>query len=249
MTPEERSLYCPSCKGTTICVADDDGDGGSMRKKKEGMAIKYMCMTEDKVFDHLQSSTNNDNDKDRDTKKQSASSTGDDDNVDTEREMEQQLFQMATSICGAQHWTTHFLNLSLIEESLASFHATLMDPNQDAESMEDMFVDIAECADGIEKAYKYANSIHLKIDSSHWLFDYCVGMARILVGLGDAKSQKYGSTWIEKVEKYAQQFENEDMKKVVIALRDAWKRSEDGGGKKEESVGEENDDCKRRKIG
>ena len=250
MTPEERSLHCPSCKGTTVFVADDDGDSGSMRKKKEGMAIKYMCMAEDKVFDHLQSSmTNNDNDKDSDTKKQAASSTGDDDNVDTEREMEQQLFQMATSICGAQHWTTHFLNLSLIEESLASFHATLMDPNQDAESMEEMLVDIAECADGIEKAYKYANSLQLKIDSAHWLFDYCVGMARILVGLGDAKSQKYGSTWIEKVEKYAQQFENEDMNKVVIALRDAWKRSEDEGGKKEESVGEEKDDCKRRKIG
>ena len=38
-------------------------------------------------------------------------STGGDDN-------DEQFLQLATSICSARHWTTHFLNLSLIEKTL-----------------------------------------------------------------------------------------------------------------------------------
>ena len=254
LTPEERSVYCPTCKSITTNVSDD----GSMRKKKEGLAIKYMCMAEEKVFNHLEGGC------DATKQKKSNSSSVDDDSIDTEREINQQYLQMATSICGAKHWVTHFLNLSLIEESLASFHSTLMSMGQEdasskdaTETMEELFVDIAECTDGIEKAYKYASSLGLRINPAHWLFDYTVGLARTLVGLGDVKSQKYGSTWITKVERYAQLFENEGMNKVVVALRDAWKREEGGGGamkagetgKTEEESEGQDDDCKRRKLG
>ncbi|KAL3790637.1 hypothetical protein ACHAW5_004204 [Stephanodiscus triporus] len=50
---------------------------------------------------------------------------------------------MATSVCGSRHWATHFLNLSLIEESLASFHSTLLTMgqdtgNKDAETLEEL---------------------------------------------------------------------------------------------------------------
>jgi len=232
LTAEERSLHCPSCKSTTAVVAD----GGSMRKKKEGLVIKYMCMAEDKVFDRMESSGNDC--QSSDDKKQKSS--GDD--TETERDIDQQFLQMATSICGAQHWATHFLNLSLIEESLASFHSTLMsvgqDPKKDAEMMEELFVEIAEAADGIERAYTFASSLELNLDPAHWLFDYTVGLARALVGIGDVKSQKYGAEWISKVENYSKHFENEGMRKVVDALKDAWKRGE----------GENEKDCKRRKI-
>jgi hypothetical protein len=77
-----------------------------------------------------------------------------------------------------------------------------------------------------------------------------------LVGLGDVKSQKYGSRWIEKVEKYAERFENEGMRKVVIALRDAWKRetinrdeTKMSSTSKHCEIQDVKEDCKRRKIG
>jgi hypothetical protein len=227
-----------------------------MRKKKEGLAVKYMCMAEDKVFDRLNNGYN-DCKSDEKTSKQV---TGDTD-TETEQDIDQQFLQMATSVCGSQHWATHFLNLSLIEESLASFHSTLLtmgqdSDNKDAETLEELFVEIAEAADGIERAFNFASSLNLNLDPAHWLFDYTVGLARALVGLGDVKSQKYGSRWIEKVEKYAERFENEGMRKVVIALRDAWKRetinrdeTKMSSTSKHCEIQDVKEDCKRRKIG
>ena len=124
-----------------------------------------------------------------------------------------------------------------------------MDPAavRDEETMEEMFIDIAECADGIGKAYKYAASLQLNINPAHWLFDYTLGLARTLVGLGDSKSQKYSSTWIAKVEKYAEKFETNAMNKVVVALRDAWKMTGKGTAESEEH--KQDDLSKRRKLG
>jgi hypothetical protein len=257
LTPEERPLYCPTCKGTT----NVDG-GGSMRKKKEGAVVKYMCMAEDKVFDRL-SNCRYDRQGGKD-KSKLATGGDDDDTEETEQEIDRQYLQMATSVCGSRHWATHFLNLSLIEDSLASFHSTLLafggqDPaggNGDAATLEELYVEIAEVADGIERAFKFASSLGMRLDPAHWLFDYAIGLARVLVGLGDVKSMKYGSRWIEKVEKYAEQFENDGMRKVVVALRDAWKREakdpddvENSGSGKHCGSQDAKGDSKRRKIG
>ena len=231
MTAEQRSIKCEGCRGITSFDTSEE----SLRKKKEAMCIKFTCMAEDKVYDRLESNDNlNDcssNDKSLD--------------VDVEREADEQFYQMATSICGAKHWSTHFMNLSLIEEALANFHASLMSSGQseteDVSNMDELFTDIAEAADGIERAWKYANDLSLKIDPSHWLFDYSVGLARILVGLGDEKSQKYAAEWITKVEDYAKVFESDGMQKVVMSLKNAWKR-QSSGGKEEETK------TKRQKI-
>mmetsp|Transcript_26565 Transcript_26565/g.55030 ORF Transcript_26565/g.55030 Transcript_26565/m.55030 type:complete len:137 (+) Transcript_26565:3-413(+) len=124
-----------------------------------------------------------------------------------------------------------------MEESLASFHSTLMtigeNLEEDAETMEDLFTDIAEVADGLQRAYTFASSLQLKLDPAHWLFDYTVGLARTLVGLGDEKSQKYGADWITRVENYAQKFEAQDMQKVVKAIKDAWNRGQKHSDEKE----------------
>jgi hypothetical protein len=137
------------------------------------------------------------------------------------------------------------MNLSLSEEALTNFHVSLMSSGQseteDVGNMDELFTDIAEAADGIERAWKYANDLSLKIDPSHWLFDYSVGLARILVGLGDEKSQKYAAEWITKVEDYAKVFESDGMQKVVMSLKNAWKR-QSSGGKEEETK------TKRQKI-
>jgi hypothetical protein len=257
ITAEERSLYCPGCKKTSTI----DG-GGSMRKKKEGLSIKYMCMAEDKVFDRL--NNGNYNSKQVTNGIIRVADVGGGDDTETQQEIDQQFLQLSTSVCGAKHWSNHFMNLSLIEDSLATFHSTLLtlgqqqelDSNKDAD-IEELFVEIAEVADGIKRAYKFASSLNLKLDPSHWLFDYTVGLARTLVGLGDVKSQKYASNWITKVEKYANQFENDRMIKVVIALRDAWTRNESNIHDDKESCPNEqceseeinNEDAKRRKIG
>jgi len=77
------------------------------------------------------------------------------------------------------------------------------------ETLEGLFAEIAEVTDGIERAFKFTSLLDLKLDPAH---------------LGDVKSMKYGSRWVGRVEKYAKQFENDGMRKVVVAFRDAWKR-------------------------
>lgn len=234
MTAEERNLHCPTCKGIATAATD-----ASIKKKKEGMSIRYMVAAEDKTYDRFESNH-----------------FGAKDGVElTDQDIDMPLLQMAMSTCGSKHWITHFLTLSLMEESLASFQSTLMSLGQtseeevDAETMEDLLVDIAECADGLEKAYEYAQSLKLNLDPAHWLFDYTVGLARTCVALGDAKSMKYGSDWVTRVESYATKFEGDNIQKVVKAVRDAWKR---GNNKDAPSVEEKEDDSeniKRRKVG
>lgn len=226
---EQRSIYCDGCKVTTSFNPDEQ----SMRKKKEAACINYMNKAEEKVYDRLEGNDNiNVSDGDK--------------SLDVEREANEQFYEMATSICGARHWATHFMNLSLIEESLANFHSTLISMGQnaadDADTMQELLNGIAEAADGIDHAWIYASHLDLQTDPSHWLFDYVIGLARALVGLGDIKSQKYAAQWISKVEDYAMTFESDGMQKVVSSLKNAWKRHTSEGEEQEESA------KKRRKV-
>jgi hypothetical protein len=146
---------------------------------------------------------------------------------ETKQEIDHQYLQIATSVCDSRHWATHFLNLSLIKDSLASFHSTLLslggqnlaDSNRDAVMLEELYVEIAKVTNGIERAFKFASLLEQRLDPVHWLFDYAIKLARILVGLGDVKLMKYRSRWIEKVEKYPKRFKNDGTRKVLIALR------------------------------
>ena len=38
--------------------------------------------------------------------------------------------------------------------------------------LEGLFAEIAEVTDGIERAFKFASLLDLKLDPAHWLFDY-----------------------------------------------------------------------------
>ena len=220
MAPEDRPLHSPRSKELIRVVTE-----GVTSKKKQGQAIVNMASVESKVFDRLEGGKKPSKDLD-------------------EAEIDGQFLQLASSICGAQHWTTHFMTLDMIEETLTALNETLMnlgqDPKNDEESMEEMFVSIAEAADDIERAYTFANALNLKLDPAHWLFDYTIALARVLVSLGDVKSQKYASEWINRVDKYAASFENEGMQKVVVALRDAWKRDGSDNKRKAETKSYEN---------
>jgi hypothetical protein len=70
------------------------------------------------------------------------------------------------------------------------------------------------------------------------------------VGLGDEKSQKYGGEWITRVENYANKFEGEAMKKVVSAIKNAWKRERNAAGdsRLDSTENDSEGDAKRRKI-
>lgn len=230
MAPEDRNLHCATCGGVTSLNAE-----GSVRKKKEGQAIKYMTMAEDKVYDQIETNI----------------FSGNDEDTTNEQDVDRSLLQMSTATCGAKHWTTQILNLAIIEETLASLQSTLMSVEPDDEKMmEEILTDIAECCDGIEKAFAYAKSLKLNLDPAHWLFDYVLGLSRTLVGLGDEKSQKYGADWIVRVEDYATKYECAGMNKVVAAIKNAWKRGKEMEHK-EEAGSLENDsqgDAKRRKL-
>ena len=232
LTPEDRSLHCIKCGGVTSVSIE-----GSVRKKKEGMTIKYMTMAEDKVYNQIESNKFSEQEGDS-----------------AEQEVDRSLLQMATATCGAKHWTTQILNLAIIEETLCNLQTTLMKVDPEQDEMEEIFTDIAECADGIEKAFAYAKSLNINLDPAHWLFDYVLGLARILVGLGDEKSQKYGAKWIERVEDYANKYENAGMRKVVSAIKNAWKRTRDDEQTNDEAKTETNGEdisqgeAKRRKV-
>ena len=129
-------------------------------------------------------------------------------------------------------------------------------PEEDAEMMEELLTDIAEVADGLQRAYAFASSLELNQDPAHWLFDYTLGLARTLVGLGDEKSQRYGAEWIKRVVNHVEKFEGDGINMVVRTIQDAWKRGEveqrknrvDDTGRKQSKLNcEHQRDHKRRK--
>ena len=62
----------------------------------------------------------------------------------------------------------------------------------------------------------------------HLLGSLTIGVARLLVGLGDEKSMKYGAEWAERVnaDYYEKGFEGDGMVKVVHTLLQAWNRED-----------------------
>lgn len=157
-------------------------------------------------------------------------------------EIDEQLHQLSSSVLGANHWTTNIMLLSLLDRTLASFNAIML-LGQDLPDMSDL----AEAIDSLQRLWKFSSGLGLKMDSSFLLHNQTLGIARALVALGDVKSMKYGAEWAEKVENYFSLFEGEDMKKVVVALKEAWKRPVEENAKNEASMDVDEDDSDRSK--
>jgi len=134
-------------------------------------------------------------------------------------EIDEQLYQLASSVLGARHWTTNLMLLSLLDRLLASFNAIML-LGQDLPDMSEL----AEAIDSLQRLWKYGSGLSLNMDASFLLYNQTIGIARTLVALGDVNSMKYGAEWAGKVEDYINNFQGEDMKKVVGALRTAWER-------------------------
>eukprot|EP00536_Pseudo-nitzschia_multiseries_P003838 jgi/Psemu1/284683/fgenesh1_pg.61_\ len=122
--------------------------------------------------------------------------------------------------------------------------------------------EIAEAIDSLQRVYRFVDSLHhgrgkgrrgdldldtaeLNTDPGHLLGDVTIGTARMLISLGDVKSQKYGADWLGKIEEYVDTFCDPGVQKVVSVLKAAWKKhnhgrsdesSGDGGNKKKKKA-------------
>jgi deoxyinosine 3'endonuclease (endonuclease V) len=96
---------------------------------------------------------------------------------------------------------------------------------------------VAELIDSLERLYRFVDELGLQLHIGHLLGNVVIGVARTLVTLGDTKSKKYASEWSQKVTDYVENFESDDMKKVLTTLQVAWQKEE-----------EEQDSNKRAKL-
>lgn len=140
-------------------------------------------------------------------------------------EMDEQLFQLSLSILGPKHWTTNVMLLSLIDRSLSSFNAAMLL----GESPD--FEELAESCDSLERLWSFSKTLDLKVGSLPLLFKQTLGVARSLVALGDLKSKKYASQWINRADMkgYASAFESNGMLKVVETIESAWQQKAHNG--------------------
>ena len=134
-------------------------------------------------------------------------------------EMDEQLYQLASSVLGANHWATNFMLLSLLDRMLASFNAIML-LGQDLPDMSEL----AEAIDSLQRLWKFSSGLQLHMNSPFFVYNQTLGIARTLVALGDVKSMKYGAEWATKVKQFINLFGGDDLKKVVSALEKAWER-------------------------
>jgi len=142
---------------------------------------------------------------------------------------------LASSVCGAMHWTTNLLLLLQLDQQLQDHHrwellrhtgvASASNPNDDFDAeddAQDAGTRIATCADLLERLVRYVDELGLRLHRSRLLFGVSVGLARALVGMGDPRSKAYARQWLERIDPggaYAAAFETKGMQKVAAALR------------------------------
>lgn len=131
---------------------------------------------------------------------------------------------MSLSVLGPKHWATNLMHLSLLDRSLSSFNAAML--LGEAPS----FDELGESCDSLQRLWHYCDGLKLKVGSLPILFKQTLGVSRSLVSLGDMKSKKYASQWINRSDmtSYAVAFEREGMAKVVDAIDKAWQATNIG---------------------
>ena len=151
-------------------------------------------------------------------------------------EMTERLACLSTSVLGAKHWASNLLQFVNLSAKLSLLHASMLcksagssDSKGGKKSKDedaDIMNDIAECIDSLERVISYVESLLLKCHFGHLVGNVSVGVARVLVGFGDVKSMKYGSSFAENVcdDYFKLGFEGEGMIKLVDTLVNAWKK-------------------------
>ena len=138
---------------------------------------------------------------------------------------------LASSTLGARHWTTNILLLIHLSESLENFHAESLETDEDPD-----LTTVAEFVDTLQRLVRFVDGLDglsEYLHQGHLLSDVTIGVARALVSLGDVKSQKYASEWLEPILDYVNKFESEGIQKVTESLSCAWRREEKPAAKKQ----------------
>jgi len=184
-----------------------------------------------------------------------STSPKDDDREELQEEMTERLLCLSYSVLGSKHWCTNLLLVQSLGRKLSAIHSSMLfsstnkkngkgkSKGGDIDSVD--MADVAECVDSLQRLFSYIEGLKLQNSHlGHLLGNITIGVSRVLIGLGDVKSMKYGSEWVEKVNDYFNcNFEGPGMVKVVDTLLNAWKRKNDDSDSKESQSS-----SKRRRI-
>mmetsp|Transcript_32858 Transcript_32858/g.79872 ORF Transcript_32858/g.79872 Transcript_32858/m.79872 type:complete len:505 (-) Transcript_32858:32-1546(-) len=145
----------------------------------------------------------------------------DDDDDDEENDLMilEEHISLSDTMLGDRHWTSNLLRLLHLDRRLKIMSKKMI-TTQELPEMED----VAEAIDSLQRISRYVDSINLKLHSGHIIGDVTVGVARTLVSLGDEKSCRYATEWLEKVDEYVDKYGDDGLQKVVAALKVAWKK-------------------------
>jgi hypothetical protein len=154
------------------------------------------------------------------SKRNSRQSTDDDDDDDDdENAVLGEHVGLASTMMGDKHWTTNLTLLLHLDDRLSTMSSRMV-ATQELPDLDD----IAEAIDSLQRISRFVESLDLLLDPGHLLGDVTIGIARLLVSLGDEKSQKYGAEWLDKINDYVTKFGTDGLQKVVTALGGAWKK-------------------------
>uniref|UniRef100_A0A7S4ENI2 SET domain-containing protein n=1 Tax=Pseudo-nitzschia australis TaxID=44445 RepID=A0A7S4ENI2_9STRA len=149
--------------------------------------------------------------------KNNNNSNGDDE--EEKAEILEEHASLASTMMGDRHWTTNLTLLLHLDTRLKAMSQRMIVTQELPE--EDK---IAEAIDSLQRIFQFVNSLELDMYPGHLLGDVTIGTARMLVSLGDEKSQKYGAEWLSKIDDYVDKFANKGVQKVVSVLKVAWKK-------------------------
>lgn len=139
-----------------------------------------------------------------------------------DREMVEKLSCLSSSVMGSRHWCTNLVLISLLGTKLTSMHTAMLFDGTTGSGVGNKvdLEDLAECIDSLQRLWNFVTRLGLRSHPGHLLGSLTVGVARVLVGLGDEKSMKYGAEWAEKVDVdyYRKGFEGEGMIKVLDVM-------------------------------
>ncbi len=142
-------------------------------------------------------------------------------NESTDEEELEENASLASTMMGDKHWTSNLALLLHLDRRLKAMSQQMVITQEMPDEG-----DIAEAIDSLQRITRFIDSLKLDIDPAHLLGDVTIGIARMLISLGDVKSQKYGAEWLSKIEDYVNKFSDKGVQKVVSVLKVAWEKHE-----------------------
>jgi hypothetical protein len=126
---------------------------------------------------------------------------------------------LASTMMGDKHWTTNLTMLLHLDRRISAMSQQML-TTQELPGMDE----IAEAIDSLQRISRFVENLNLDLDPGFVIGDVTIGISRLLVSLGDRKSQIYGAEWVGKIDCYVRTFCSDSLHKVVEALSVAWKQ-------------------------